>query len=73
MGVEQHGRRGGADFGYRLRVREAVPAAPDFGLKFATDLVNVPRGGSVKWPLTADRAKPAVPFGGAALPAGGRT
>lgn len=53
--AERFRNRGGADFGYRLRVREAVPAAPDFGLTLATDSVNVPRGGSVKWKLTAER------------------
>jgi hypothetical protein len=53
--AERFRNRGGADFGYRLRVREAIPVAPDFRLKLATDVVNVPRAGSVKWKLTAER------------------
>ncbi len=53
--AERFQKRGGADFAYRLRVREAVPAAPDFRLKLATDLINVPRGGTAKWKLTVER------------------
>ncbi len=53
--AERFRGRGGADFAYRLRVREAVPAAPDFRLKLATDFLNVPRSGSAKWKLTAER------------------
>jgi hypothetical protein len=53
--AERFRNRGGADFAYRLRVRETVPAPPDFRLKLATDVVNIPRAGSMKWKLTAER------------------
>lgn len=53
--AERFRSRGGPEFGYRLRVREAAPVAPDFRLRLANDYVNVPRAGSVKWKLTAER------------------
>lgn len=53
--TERFRDRGGPDFGYRLRVREALPTAPDFRLKLAADFVNVSRGGSAKWKMTAER------------------
>ena len=71
--AERFRNRGGADFGYRLRVRESTPAAPDFALKLAADSANVPRGGSVKWKLTADRIGGligAIEVSVAGLPAG---
>ena len=70
---ERFRNRGGPEFAYRLRVREAGGAAPDFGLKLTGDVVNVPRGGTAKWKLTAERLGG---FGGvidlsvAGLPAG---
>lgn len=70
---ERFRNRGGADFAYRLRVREATPAAPDFRLKLATDSVNVPRAGSVKWKLTAERVggfNAAIDVSVSGLPAG---
>ncbi len=71
--AERFRNRGGPDFAYRLRVREAVPAAPDFRLKLATDFVNVPRAGSVKWKLTTERVggfNGAIDLSVAGLPAG---
>ena len=47
--------RGGPEFGYRLRIREAPAAVPDFRIKLAVDSLNVPRGGTVKLKLTAER------------------
>ena len=47
--------RGGPAFAYRLRVREVTPAAPDFRLRLAAEVVNVPRGGTAKMKVTADR------------------
>jgi hypothetical protein len=52
---ERFKQRGGADFAYRLRVQEAVAAAQDFRLKLATDVLNVPRGSTAKWKVTAER------------------
>ena len=47
--------RGGPEFGYRLRIREAPTASPDFRMAFAVDSLNVPRGGIAKLKLTAER------------------
>ncbi len=52
---ERFRNRGGPDFAFRLRVREAGSAAPDFLLKLTGDVVNVPRGDGAKWKLTAER------------------
>jgi hypothetical protein len=71
--AERFRNRGGPDFAYRLRVREAVTAKPDFRLKLATDSVNVPRAGSVKWKLTAERVggfNAAIDVSVSGLPAG---
>lgn len=71
--AERFRNRGGPDFTYRLRVREAVPAAADFRLKLATDVVNIPRASSVKWKLTAERVggfNAAIDVSVSGLPAG---
>jgi len=53
--TERFRNRGGPDFAYRLRVREAGTAAPDFRLQLTGDVINVPRGGSAKWKLAGER------------------
>ena len=52
---ERFRNRGGPDFAYRLCVREAGTAAPDFLLKLTGDVVNVPRGAGATWKVTAER------------------
>ena len=47
--------RGGPQYTYRLDVERATPV-PDFGLKLATDNVNVERGHEVRFTLTAERS-----------------
>lgn len=53
--TERFSERHGPAFSYRLRVSEAAPAAPDFRLRLAAEVVNVPRGGTAKVKVTADR------------------
>lgn len=48
----QQGIRGGAEFIYRLTVREAVP---DFGLSLKTDVINVVQGARVDVDVAVDR------------------
>ena len=51
---EQFRNRGGLDFAYRLRVREAT-AVPDFRFKLAVDALAIPRGGKAVLKVTAER------------------
>jgi hypothetical protein len=54
--VKVHDRfrsRGGPDFAYRLRI--APPPADDFRLWLASDAVTVPRKGTAKFKITAER------------------
>jgi len=65
--------RGGPEFGYRLRIREAPAAVPDFRIKLAVDSLNVPRGGTAKLKLTAERLggfNGSIDIAFAGLPAG---
>lgn len=47
--------RGGPEFGYRLKVHEAKEERPDFRLSCENELVNVPRAGTAKLKVRADR------------------
>ena len=65
--------RGGPEFGYRLRIREAPAAVPDFRIKLAVDSLNIPRGGTAKLKLTAERLggfNGSIDLAFAGLPAG---
>jgi hypothetical protein len=44
--------RGGPAFAYRLRL---APSSPGFHLQLTADALTLPRGGQVKWKITADR------------------
>ncbi len=46
--------RGGRRFAYRLYVTKKKPGA-SFQLSFPAEVVNVPRGGEVKWKINVDR------------------
>jgi hypothetical protein len=45
--------RGGANFAYRLSIRDA--SAPDFSLQVPSDQIEIPAGGSVVIPVSATR------------------
>lgn len=53
--TERFRSRGGPAFAYRLRCSAATAAKPDFRIKLAADVVNVPRGGSVKVKVSVER------------------
>ena len=52
---ERFRNRGGPEFAYRLRVREATAPGPDFRLTVTTDALNVPRAGSAKLKVAVER------------------
>jgi len=45
--------RGGPQYAYRLRI--APPAAPEFRLQMAADVLSLPRGGQARLKITAER------------------
>lgn len=47
--------RGGLEFAYRLKVRETKEERPDFRLFFESEVANVPRAGTAKLKVRAER------------------
>lgn len=52
---ERFRNRGGPEFAYRLRVREATAPTPDFRIKVIADALNVPRAGTAKLKVAVER------------------
>ena len=52
---ERFSTRAGSQFAYRLRVTDAASGAPGFHLTVPADVVTVPRGGTYKLRVTAER------------------